>query len=134
MSRSDPRDFNKIIGHILRYGVALSFVVVAAGTIMLFAEGRTGYGPLGNAQNLSSDRFLIGLIPLTRGVASGQPYAVMGLGLIILFATPVARVFASIFLFLGEKRYVFVAITIIVLTVLLLSTFVIGPILSSYFS
>jgi len=132
MARSEPRDFNKIIGFILRYGVALSFVVVAVGTIMLFLESQTGYGPLGNAQTLSSDRFQVGLVPLIQGVASGRPYAVMGLGLIILFATPVARVFASIFLFLGEKRYVFVGITVIVLIILLLSTFVIGPILGAY--
>ena len=69
--------------------------------------------------------------PSFRGFCQRKTFALIGLGLIILFATPLARVFISIFLFLGEKRYIFVAITLIVLLILLLSAFVIGPLLSS---
>ncbi|HYY90459.1 MAG TPA: DUF1634 domain-containing protein [Candidatus Dormibacteraeota bacterium] len=74
---------------------------------------------------------MLGLGPLVQGVLSAKTLALIGLGLIILFATPLARVSISIFLFLGEKRYIFVAITLIVLLILLLSTFVIGPLLGS---
>jgi uncharacterized membrane protein len=125
------RDFNTIIGHVLRFGVTIAFAVIALGSGLLFAEGQTGYGPMGSADQLYSNRFVLGLGSLFQGVFSAKPFAIIDLGLILLFATPLARVAISIFLFSEEKRYIFVLITIIVLTILLLSTFVIGPLLSS---
>lgn len=122
-------DFNAVIGLVLRYGVIISFAVVGVGSILLFAEGQTGYYPLGGAEQLVSmnNRLLIGLAPLIQGVASAKPYAIIDLGLLILLATPVARVFVSIFLFLKEGRYIFVLITVTVLALLLFSMFVLGP-------
>lgn len=125
------RDFNKTIGYVLRYGVTIAFIVIALGCALLFAEGQTGYGSLGNSSQFYANRFVLGLGPLFKGIESAKPFAIIELGLIILFATPLARVFISIFLFLEEKRYIFVAITLFVLFILLLSTFVIGPLLSS---
>jgi len=48
----------------------------------------------------------------------------------VLLAAPVARVVISIFLFMEEKRYAFVAITATVLAILLLSMFVVAPLVS----
>ncbi len=125
------RRFDRIIGLVLRSGVTISFAIVALGSILLFVESQTGYGGLGTAEQLSSTRFLLGLVPLFQGVFAGRPFAIIELGLILLFATPVARVFVSIFLFVEEKRLIFVGITILVLTILLLSTFVIGPLIAN---
>jgi uncharacterized membrane protein len=125
------KDFNRIIGLVLRFGVTIAFAVIALGSGLLFVEGQSGYGPLGGAEQLYSNRFVLGLGSLLQGVAAAKPFAIIDLGLIILFATPIARVAISIFLFFDEKRYVFVWITILVLSILLFSTFVIGPILSS---
>ncbi|HEV2390170.1 MAG TPA: DUF1634 domain-containing protein, partial [Nitrososphaerales archaeon] len=77
------------------------------------------------------DTFLVGLSPLLQGLAVAKPYAIIDLGLVVLLATPVARVVISIFLFLGEKRYAFVAITATVLAILMLSVFVVAPLISS---
>jgi uncharacterized membrane protein len=74
---------------------------------------------------------VLGLGSLLQGVSAAKPFAIIDLGLIMLFATPIARVAISTLLFFQEKRYLFVWITVIVLGILLLSTFVIGPILSS---
>ncbi len=125
------RDFDKIIGNVLRFGVTLAFGIIALGVGLLFAEGQTGYGPLGSAEQLYSNRFVIGLIALLQGVTSGRPFAIIDLGLIVLFATPLARIVISIFLFFGEKRYIFVWITLIVLSIILISTFVIAPLLNA---
>jgi uncharacterized membrane protein len=125
-------DFKSAISFVLRYGVIASFVVVALGSTLLFLEGQTGYYPLGSAEQLfdSQNRFLIGLAPLVQGVASAKPYAVIDLGLGVLLATPVARVVISVFLFMEEKRYAFVAITATVLAILLLSMFVVAPLVT----
>jgi uncharacterized membrane protein len=125
-------DFKSAIGLVLRYGVIASFVVVALGSALLFLEGQTGYYPMGSAEQLfdSQNGSLIGLAPLIQGVASAKPYAVIDLGLVVLLATPVARVVISVFLFMEEKRYAFVAITATVLAILLLSMFVVAPLVS----
>jgi uncharacterized membrane protein len=124
-------EFSSIIGTVLRYGVVISFVIVAIGSVLLFLEGQTGYYALGTAEQLFDRHnfFLIGPVPLLEGVIAARPYAIIDLGLIVLLATPIARVFISVFLFLDEKRYAFVLITITVLCLLLFSTFVLGPVL-----
>jgi uncharacterized membrane protein len=121
--------FSSLIGFVLRYGVITSFAIVTLGCVLLFAEGQTGYFTLTSAQQLvdAQNRFLIGLVPLARGVASLKPYAVIDLGLLVLLATPVARVVVSVPLFAEQKRYAFVAITATVLVILLLSMFVVAP-------
>jgi uncharacterized membrane protein len=125
------KDFNKTIGIVLRFGVTIAFVVIALGSALLFLEDQTGYGSLGSSEQLSTNRFVLSLDSLFQGVLAVRPFAIIDLGLIILFATPLARVAISIFLFLEEKRYIFVWITILVLSILLFSTFVIGPLLTS---
>ncbi len=125
-------EFSNVIGLVLRYGVVVSFAIIALGSIMLFLEGQTGYYPLGTAEQLfeRQNHFLIGLVPLLQGVGAAKPYAIIDLGLVVLLGTPFARVFISIFLFAEERRYAFVLITLTVLCLLLFSTFVLGPFLS----
>lgn len=117
---------------MLRYGVIASFALVALGSLLLFFEGQTGYYPLGDAQQLSGtqDKFLVGLAPLVQGVEAAKPYAIIDLGLVVLLATPVARVVISMALFAEERSYAFVAITATVLAVLTLSMLVVAPLVS----
>jgi uncharacterized membrane protein len=123
--------FKAVIGLVLRYGVMASFGLVALGSLLLFLEGRTGYSELGTAEQLFGARNdLVGLGALLQGLESAKPYAIIDLGLVLLLATPVARVVISIFLFLDERRYAFVAITAAVLAILLFSMFVVAPLMS----
>ena len=121
-----------MVGLVLRYGVIASFTIIAIGSALLFLEGQTGYYPLGTAEQLFDrhNEFLIGLVPLLQGVITAKPYAIIDFGLLVLLATPIARVLISVFLFLEERRYAFVLITVTVLGLLLFSTFVLGPLLS----
>ncbi|MGA2664217.1 MAG: DUF1634 domain-containing protein [Nitrososphaerales archaeon] len=49
------------------------------------------------------------------------------LGLLVLLATPVLRVIASVVLFAAERDRTYVAITLVVFGILLLSIIVVGP-------
>jgi len=125
-------DFNRVVGLVLRWGVIASFALIGVGSILLFAEGQTGYYPLTTAvmQVHNSNAFLVGIGPLAQGLATAKPFAIIELGLLILFGTPVSRVFIAVFLFFEERRYTFVIITLAVLALLLFSMFVVGPIMS----
>jgi uncharacterized membrane protein len=124
--------FKTAIGLVLRYGVIASFALVALGSLLLFLEGQTGLRAVGTSEQLFDvqNGFPVGLSQLVQGVASAKPYAIIDLGLVVLLATPVARVVISIFLFAEERRYAFVAITATVLAILLLSMFVVAPLVS----
>ncbi len=127
----------EIISDVLRYGVLLSFAVVLAGTLLLFARGDAGYAGLrvrgsgavtrATQYHASTDAARWPTTPgaVVSGVRDGRPYAVIALGLLILIATPVLRVAASVFTFLWEQDRLYAAITAYVLAVLIVS-FVIG--------
>ena len=110
-----------IIGNLLRGGVILAAVVVFIGGVFyLFRYGlaypdyrifrgeptdlRTAHGILADALSFR-----------TRGVIQ--------LGLLLLIATPVARVAFSIFAFLRQGDRTYVVVTLLVLTILLYSLF-----------
>lgn len=61
-----------------------------------------------------------------QGALELRPFAVLELGLLILIATPVFRVGASAVLFLVERDYLYAALTLVVLALLLASIFWIG--------
>jgi uncharacterized membrane protein len=62
-----------------------------------------------------------------QGVAALKPYAIILTGLFILILTPVFRVGVSIIVFLKEKDYLYVKITAIVFTILIVS-FLLGKV------
>jgi uncharacterized membrane protein len=64
------------------------------------------------------------LFTLASGLAQLKPFSIIALGVVVLLATPVFRVLASLVLFSIEKDKPFVLITLIVLLVLLFSFFV----------
>jgi uncharacterized membrane protein len=56
---------------------------------------------------------------IIQGSADFQPLAIIQFGLILLIATPVARVFFSIIGFAMERDWLYIGVTIIVLALLL---------------
>jgi uncharacterized membrane protein len=59
-------------------------------------------------------------VPQTvQGAAECQPLAIIQLGLLLLIATPVARVFFSIIGFAMERDWLYIGVTIVVLLLLL---------------
>ena len=107
------------IGIVLRAGVIASAALVAAGGIS-YLLGHAGSVPSyrvfeGSPPELTSLRGII------RGAMALHPLFVIQLGLIVLMATPVARVIACAVGFGWERDWKYVAISLLVLALLLFS-------------
>ncbi len=107
------------IGVLLRVGMYTSAAVVLVGGILLVArEGRhvpdyrTFHGAPTGLNSIGGT--------LTQAF-HGDPLAIIQFGLLLLIATPVARVIFSVFSFLAERDYLYVIISTIVLLTLLYS-------------
>jgi len=57
------------------------------------------------------------------GIATGDPATIIQLGILLLIATPVARVAFALIAFAIERDKLYVAVSLTVLSVLLLSFF-----------
>jgi uncharacterized membrane protein len=64
---------------------------------------------------------------LLAGIGHGGALSVLQLGMLILIATPLTRVAASVLLFLRERDMLYVGVTLLVLGMLLFALFVVGP-------
>jgi uncharacterized membrane protein len=108
-----------IIGTLLRTGVILAASVVLLGGILFLihhghdvADYATFHGEPENLKSVSQ---------IVHGALAGSARAIIQLGLLLLIATPVARVIFSAIAFAIEHDYLYVGITAIVLGVLLYS-------------
>ena len=122
---NQPQDLNRdelpghvqmstVIGGILQGGVLLSSAVIILGVILLpFRSG--GLSP----QRIETFPHTFG--QLWPELATFHPQAIIVLGLLLLIATPVIRVAASVVAFWLEHDRRFVIITLIVLAILIVS-------------
>lgn len=123
----DPRWVDQLISWVLRAGVTISLVVVIAGMVITFAHhpdyfrSRPALGALTDP-GTSYPRSIAAVV---EGVREGRGQAIVTLGLLLLIATPVARVAVSIAVFVIERDRLYVVITTVVLGLLLLS-FILG--------
>jgi len=110
---------DEMIGALLRYGVILSASVVAAGGIWYLAQ--YGSQPAsyhifrGEPERLRHLRGILG------GIPGFRCRRVIQFGLVLLIATPVARVAFSVVAFALQRDRAYLLITLIVLAVLLFS-------------
>ena len=115
------RRIDDIIAGMLRAGVILSSAFVLGGGIWYlsqFGAGTPDYGTFhGEPATLRS------VSGIVRGAVALDARSWIQLGLLLLIATPVARVFFSIFAFAAQRDRTYVAITLIVAGVLLYSLF-----------
>jgi uncharacterized membrane protein len=113
----NDQKIEQIIGVLLRVGVSLSAALVfAAGIAYLWQN---------HAAPVSYQRFhgeaaeLTSVAGVFRGAATMDSLALMQLGLLILIATPVARVLFAAFAFALEHDWMYVVVSLIVFAVLL---------------
>ncbi|MGP8242950.1 MAG: DUF1634 domain-containing protein [Bryobacteraceae bacterium] len=118
MQRNEERT-DRIIGILLRTGViTAASVVFAAGAWYLarFGERVPNYRTFhGEPQNLRS------VSGIWKGVVALEPRSAIQFGLLLLIATPVARVAFSVVAFAVERDKLYLALTLVVLTVLIWS-------------
>jgi uncharacterized membrane protein len=117
----DDQRIEIIIGGLLRTGVLLSAAVVLTGGVLYllhYGHNVTNYTTFhGEPERLKS------LTDIVHGAVELEPRAIIQLGLLLLIATPVARVAFSAIAFAIERDYMYVVITLIVLAILLYSLF-----------
>jgi uncharacterized membrane protein len=101
---------------LLRGGVLLAAAVVLAGGILFLV--RHGSEPVSYAKFRGADAEYRSAAAVLAAVGRGDPRALIQLGLVLLIATPVARVAFSLVGFVMERDRVYVALTAIVLIVL----------------
>lgn len=109
----------QIIGQLLRAGVLLAASVVLLGGILYLhhsANARPDYHTFHGVRS-----GLTTIQGVVHGAASLDPESVIQLGLLLLIATPIARVLFSVFAFGLERDWLYVCLTLVVLGVLLFS-------------
>ena len=109
------------IAHLLRAGVVLAAAVVLAGAVLYLGADPWARVSFRTFRGEPSElRTVHGVVAYAWG---GHPRGIMQLGLLLLIATPIARVIFSAVAFALENDRMYVAFTLIVLAVLLYSLF-----------
>ncbi len=108
-----------IIGNMLRAGVILAAAVVLAGGVLYVAKYGRQQPQYGAFHGEPSD--LRSVSQITEQAISLHSRGLIQLGLLLLIATPVARVAFSVIAFAAERDWLYVVITLIVLAVLVYS-------------
>jgi uncharacterized membrane protein len=106
---------------ILRTGVIVSFIVIVAGTALAFARQNEYAATPEALRHLTEPgaAYPRTLRAIVSESAQFRGPALIMLGLLLLVATPVIRVAASVVVFALQRDRVFVALTLIVLVLLL---------------
>lgn len=117
----DDRRMDTIMGRLLQAGVLLASTTVLVGGILYLnahAEMRPDYRTFrGEPDGLRSPSGLLHLL------STGEPAAILQLGILLLIATPIARVIFAVIGFAIERDRLYVLVSLIVLGVLTLSLF-----------
>ena len=108
-----------IVGNLLRAGVILSAAVVLCGGVLYLIK--YGHAPADYRIFRGEPTDLKSVSGIVRDAFALRSRGIIQLGLLLLIATPVARVAFSIFGFAEEKDRMYVAFTVIVLLILLYS-------------
>lgn len=106
------------IARILKAGVLLSAAIILIGLLLYLITGQSGY---------ENDAYPTNPLLIVNGILSLKPYAIMLAGLFILILTPVLRVGVSVLVFVREKDYLYVVITTLVFSILVIS-FLLGKV------
>jgi uncharacterized membrane protein len=117
-SWTDQR-MEETIGNLLRAGVLLSACVVLAGGVIYLI--RHGHSPADYGVFRGEPTDLKTLRGICKSAFKFSGRGIIQLGLLLLIATPVARVAFSVWGFAAEHDRMYVVFTLIVLAILLLS-------------
>jgi uncharacterized membrane protein len=121
------KDLERGISNVLRAGVLASIGFILLGMVLIFVHDPSYLSSTGDLERLTHPGAAIPryLREVLSGVASLDGQATVAFGLLILIATPVARVAVSIAGFVAQRDRTYIVITSAVLLLLLLA-FVLG--------
>lgn len=126
-NQTNGKELEKKIGQFLRYGVLLSsFITFIGGLLYLYQH----HGNLPNYAPTAETGAAFGVAGYLRELSSILPQAlafdgaaIIQLGVIVLIATPVFRIIASGVVFLVERDYLYVVISLVVLAIIIANMF-----------
>lgn len=110
---------DQLLGNLLRLGVVIATIVAAFGGVLYLA--RHGLEPAGHHVFRSEPAELRSVGGIVRSALAFHADAIVQLGLLLLIATPVARVAMSLIAFILQRDRVYVVVTTIVLALLIFS-------------
>jgi uncharacterized membrane protein len=119
MSKFKDTDMQAIIGWVLRLGVFISMLVVFFGGILYLY--RHGHAIADHSVFKGVPAFLQSGGSIINGILTFRGQAIIQAGIILLIATPIIRVIFSAIGFILEKDYLYVGITLLVLTIIFIS-------------
>jgi uncharacterized membrane protein len=105
-----------VIGRLLQAGVLLSSAIVLAGGILYLV--RYGGTHPSYAQFAGEPISLHTIHGIVSSALALESRGIIQFGLLVLIATPVARVVFSVFAFILERDWTYVLVTLIVLAIL----------------
>jgi uncharacterized membrane protein len=115
----NDKKVEQVVGKLLQLGVsAAGFVVFVGGVLYLFHFAHT---PMDYRSFRGEPAEFRSLLPILSGAFHLESRGLIQLGLLLLIATPVARVMFSIAAFALERDRTYVVVTLIVLGILLYS-------------
>lgn len=118
-AKPSDQQFEIFLGHLLRTGVVIAAIIVSAGGVRFLAESSGARHDYRVFRGVPAE--LSHVAKIFHGAIEWQPLAVIQLGILVLIATPVARVLFSMLGFALERDWMYVVITAIVLALLLYS-------------
>jgi uncharacterized membrane protein len=120
-TRWNDERVERITGTLLQSGVIISGLVVLVGGILYLL--RYARLPVHYENFVAERESLRGLMAVGNYALRGDSRAIIQCGLLLLIATPVARVLFSIIAFALEKDRLYVVLTLIVFLILIYSLF-----------
>jgi len=113
------KDIQLMTSLVLRWGVLLSMGVVILGGIVYIY--RHGHEAIDYSTFTGEPYFTRNLNAIAVAVVNFKGRAIIQAGILLLIATPIARVLFSVVGFVLEKDYLYVGITLLVLAIIVAS-------------
>jgi uncharacterized membrane protein len=119
MAKPSDQDLDVSVAIVLRIGVTLSAAVVLLGGVLL---GHHLLSPVPDYTHFHpGDPGLRSIMGIVQGAVNLTPKSVIQLGLLLLIATPVARVVLCVIGFARQRNTLYIVVSSFVLLVLILS-------------
>jgi uncharacterized membrane protein len=116
MRKPTDHELDLSVAAMLRFGVTLAAIVVFAGGVLSLRHPSTPVPDYSHFQLAGSLRTVAGIL---HGVAQGSSASIIQLGLLLLIATPVARVAFCVVGFARQRDRLYVLVSASVLLILL---------------
>ena len=121
MTKPSDQDLDISVAVVLRIGIVLSASVVILGGVLLHSHLFSVVPDYAHFQ--PGDPGLRSVMGIVQGAVNFTPKSVIQLGLLLLIATPVARVLLCVIGFTRQRNLLYVGVSSLIFAILLLSFF-----------